>query len=33
MSDVNRRKFLEGSAGVAAAIGAGSTLFLSLIHI
>ena len=27
MSDVNRRKFLEGSAGVAAAIGAGSTLF------
>ena len=27
MSDLNRRKFLEGSAGVAAAVGAGSTLF------
>ena len=27
MSEFNRRKFLEGSAGVAAAIGAGSALF------
>jgi multiple sugar transport system substrate-binding protein len=32
MTEINRRKFLEGSAGVAAAVGSGAAVFAPAVH-